>query len=511
MSSADIFDPSRDYRLDPAFHENFDVVDLTAVDLAARKAWPVILDEALRLLRPGGTLTFRASNTRLVSFFELMRRVWIWNGGRVELVEQRVEEDGVHEASLRLTHDTPRDATLASMDFVVITDGAEPARLDRFIASAREAASAGGIDYKILVCSSSQIDTGLLAQYGDDCETLITQERFPGWITRRKNLAAAHCRSENVLIVHDRYWLAPGFLEHVKQYGPDYSVLICRQIEPDGTRFPDLVATADDAVTTSAGLLEYDDWSPNVYMNGGAILAKRAVLTACPWNELLLWGQFEDVEWTRRLRDHGFEPRFSRLPTLVTTVPRDGYVEGFEPIPQDAARYIAPGRSLEGRNQFVPLARWLTSISLAGADPGQVALRTGVALDGAWSVGPDGARLPANRHGLIFFRPTTSVRRGALRLVVTGPEEPGLWTVGRQPLRTRRLPGRRVIVVVPPKLVRNDGAVRLTVVSPVDMSVRRIRIVHETGIPGGRARSRARKLWSRISRVWGGKEDGLSH
>lgn len=481
-SSNDIFNPTGDYRNTSDKHESFDVVDITSVDLAEHQAWPVILDEALRLLRPQGVLTLRSSNSRFVSSFEIMRRVWTWNSGRVLLLGHETAEGGSHQLSLRLTHDLPRYPTLSSMDFVVITDGSDIARIDRFIASARQAATDGGIAYKILIASSFAVDTTRLIAYQGDCELLVVPEAFPGWITRRKNQAVARCGAENILIVHDRYWVRHDFVKLVREYGPDYSVLICRQITANGERFPDLVTTSSETVTTSSGLLEYGQWGPYVYVNGGAILAKKEILEACPWNELLLWGEFEDVEWTRRLRNSGLEPRFARLPTLFTEAPRENYADAFEPVSAHHSHYIVPGDRAQSQTLTTPATCWGRLHSLVGIDAGEVALRSGISFGGGWKIGADGARLPPGQEGIIFFRPPVRVRKGFVSMLFGGVSSGSCWKVGSVPLSGSVLLGGWGRIIIPANVVRDDGAIRIVVTSSKEMHLNGIRIFHRVAI-----------------------------
>ncbi len=400
----------RDCRL-PGHHQAFSEVDLTSENLAGHKLWPVILDEALRLLAPDGRLILRTGNTRLGSYHEIMRRIFRWSEGRV-LLEKSEGVAGGEEivASVRLTHDVRRTAAVDAVDFVVLTDGQRSDRVERFIASVRRASSTR-VGYRIIVASPCLIDVGSIGNWADDCLLYVDAAGADRIAERKNRVVEAVCRAETVLLVHDRYAVSEAFWSELEAFGGDFSVLICGQTLQSGARFPDLVATASDIITTRAVQLEYGDWSPYVYVNGGAVLAKRKTLLEVPWNPLLQWGAHEDVEWTRRLRDAGVEPRLCRHAVLISLPPRQGYREGFEQLPGDGDVYLAGGLLEEGLMRHLPAPERRRRGDFDGSSRSEVALRSGIVLGDGWATGPGGALLESGREGRVSLRLPPSSRR----------------------------------------------------------------------------------------------------
>ena len=399
-------------------HQSYDEVDLSQRDLTMFKSWPVILDEALRLLAPRGILTLTVSDSRLGSMFDVMRRIYRWSKGHVSLIHH-AESRGLNTFSIRLTHEVRRHSSDRDMDFVIITDGEKPDRIDRLIASVRENANYLS-KYKIIVSSpKADIPTRCHA-WGKDC-VLLDDSAYPSeLIGLRKNLAVQAATSEMILTLHDRYRLSSTFVKEVQNFGSDFSVVICRQVDENGERFPDLVTTASDRITSRTAIVEYGDWNSGVYVNGGAVLAQREILTRVPWNPLLGWGQREDVEWTRRLRDEGHEPRFCRSAVLVTLPPRAGYLTHFEPSAPTTSRYAAPGVAADSLTVYSPALNRKRRHKLRGRDRGEVSLKTGIFLSPHWALDGTSARLPGSCTGTLGFRIEGGPPSAHMRIFVWG-------------------------------------------------------------------------------------------
>ncbi len=135
VASAAIYDGAADHRLPPELHQSFDLVYLVERDLGRLKTWPLVLDEALRLLAPGGRLVVRMTNTPLCSVFELKHQVFAW--GRTRAWFEHTCEDGATLFGVHHDRTERRPASLTGFSFGVITDGRRPEQLAAFLASVR--------------------------------------------------------------------------------------------------------------------------------------------------------------------------------------------------------------------------------------------------------------------------------------------------------------------------------------------------------------------------------------
>jgi hypothetical protein len=397
-ASARIYDPNCDFRESPEAHGAFDAVVLVEQDFAC-KQWPLILDEALRLLKPGcpTTLILRGSESALLTISELAAFLRRRSSVDVEIRSQHT--NGTHDFTYVLTcHRTDATPTLDSMEFALITDGKRMEKVHRFITSVKAIDGIESIDWTVAVCGPVAIASEL-DQYGPRIRLVPepAEHAGQGWITRKKNLIVASGTAENVLVAHDRYEVPPEFLGALRGYGADFDVLIPAQHDMNGDRFPDWVALSSAWSWTRIGMLEYDDYHPNMYVNGGAVIAKRAVLTETPWSELLFWNQGEDIELTRILGERGVTPRLARQVALLVTDARPGYTQAFGRYPMLRDRYATlPGTAgLATREESpYPLGQW---VSLAATDVNLLADQGVVAPAADWELTPDGA-VPQSSH-----------------------------------------------------------------------------------------------------------------
>lgn len=404
-SSNLILDPKADYRMPASFHQAFDLVYLVEKDLGKIKAWPLVVDEALRLLRPGGMLVIRMTNSRLCSIFELKHQLFMW--GNLSPEFEFVCDDGAIQFAVKNRAFAPRPTGLDSFSFGVITDGKRQSQLFAFLDSVREMRRRGHQRVEMLVCGPAAIRSEVEARYPgivmvDDDGEFTAQ----GWITRKKNQLIARATGENVVIAHDRYTVAPDFLESLHEFGGDFACVVCKQLRPDGRRFPDWVALGSAWSWTAPAMLEYGDWSRHLYINGGIIIAKTALLRSIPWNELLFWNQAEDVELTRRLRAAGHVPRFARGVSATSHVTRHGTMESFEPMPTNADRQLIPGPLHATAEMVTPGLPYATRV-VFGAIWNSNAAACGVSHGETWTLRSDGMYLPRGCFGEIAFRLAT--------------------------------------------------------------------------------------------------------
>jgi hypothetical protein len=67
ISDMKVYDPKYDYRLSSEYHRSFSKVYLHEILISEMKPWPLILDEACRLLAPEGKLYIRFYDNKLFS------------------------------------------------------------------------------------------------------------------------------------------------------------------------------------------------------------------------------------------------------------------------------------------------------------------------------------------------------------------------------------------------------------------------------------------------------------
>jgi hypothetical protein len=382
-TAPELYDPESDFRLPAEDHGAFDVVYLTERDLGLVKQWPLVLDEALRLAADGGLLVLRFTQGPFASIFELKDLLRAWSGGDLALESERTWPDTPQTYLLRLRVRRTPVTPVRTVTLGVITDGRKPSSVSSFVESAVRMERPDGVEVEVVVCGPAGSVDHLTV--GRDLTRLVEQpDEFTslGWITRKKNLVVQESRGELVVVAHDRYTFATDFLTELLELGPDVSVVVCRQETVDGRRFPDWVTIGAAWAFAGVGMLPYGDWSPEGYVNGGVMIARREVLVEHPWNELLFWNQAEDVELSRRMRAGGVVPRLARRVRVHTVLSRQDQMSAFEVLPFRPDAYPRPGNG----------ARYEIGREVRLDGPGVlgVASAAGVGLPSGWSPQRDG-------------------------------------------------------------------------------------------------------------------------
>lgn len=391
-----LFDPHRDFRLAPELHQKYDLVFLVERDLAAIKQWPLVLDEALRAAKPGGILLVRLIESGLLSIFQLANAIEKWTGGRYDLIDQ-VSDNGRFLLAVRLTHETRRPASPDDFAFALITDGKKPGSVSTFVDSVLALPPPVTAEsHEILICGPASVMTDLGAR-SSRVRWIPQPEQFSdlGWITRKKNLLVEAATRENIVVAHDRYAIPADFITRVADFGGDFDVMAPRQTSMTGQPLPDWVTLSDHLNWSTPGWLEFGDYHPFGYVNGGVIIAKTERLKRTRWSELLFWGQAEDIDLSRRLQDAGVTPRPARNVNLLSEPPRGGFVEGFERIAWVEGFYPrSPRPDREHVSTTGPMALSLTSTAFVrvgepfgfeGQDSVRKAVDAGYILGHGWS------------------------------------------------------------------------------------------------------------------------------
>lgn len=190
-----------------------------------------------------------------------------------------------------------------NFSFCITTTYDDPEKITDVIQSIRDLKMP---EYEILFIGdqnkSKQI--GMLPPGDDILHILFDETEKTGWITKKKNILIDRAKYENVVMMHDYYVFDKDWYNNFMLFGNDWDVCTNAQLLLNGKRhFTDWVVW-DDPVFPRYTSLHYDDWSRTRYMyiSGGYFLLKKQVGIDNPFNENLVHGDAEDVEWSLRVR-----------------------------------------------------------------------------------------------------------------------------------------------------------------------------------------------------------------
>jgi hypothetical protein len=353
-----IFNPTAGYRLPPHLHGRHDHVDISVRDLGTERAWPLIIDEAMRLISSKGTIRFAFFDPQYCEFFELASFLENCSDGGVRLKDIQLGNGEKYEPSQKPKHrlvtievERPnQDRTTDDVSFAIISGGQnfdllrnQILSIDRITRTATQAA-------EILVCGPKSVNEQL-AEITPECQTIVASEishvsedfRFAAhpWITGKKNKLVASCKYPNIVLTHERYRFPSTFHSDLALWGGDYSILVPKAITTDGQRYPDWIAQERPWRLGHNGLVEYSDYHPGMFNNGGIFVAKTALLKDHSFSEILFWHEAEDVELSRRLYNHGICLRIAPSISVISSETTPAYKDGFVPLEPSADSYAS--------------------------------------------------------------------------------------------------------------------------------------------------------------------------
>lgn len=130
------------------------------------------------------------------------------------------------------------------------------------------------------------------------------------WITKKKNVITHEAKYENIVYLHDYIKLLDGWYNGQLVAGNEFKIRMDKIINNNGERFRDWCIWPHnnndmDNIIGRDCLIPYDikHLSKYMYISGSYWVAKKDVMMRYPLNELLGWGEGEDVLWSKQVRE----------------------------------------------------------------------------------------------------------------------------------------------------------------------------------------------------------------
>lgn len=303
-------------------------------NVCAYSNWRVILDEVWTLLADGAKVSFGAKTTKYVSLHQLLSYVFLalnrcFDGVQIASVEPATKWVN-YSFSIGKRRNFAATEQHRRWSFGLIVDGQNTESFAQLLTSIELAFKFHCDDCELIINGPVQNYLEYIEESRIQIKVLhsdILDERL-AWITRKKNDIVAAARYDNIAIFHNRYSIAEKWLEYFDEFGYDFAVVCGRQLY-EAVPFYDWVASGNAWAPSWSLPLEADDFHPNIYVNGGFIVAKTSVLREIPLNDFLFWNQCEDVEHSRRVLNAGITPRYMASPVTKILFFRTGYESGF--------------------------------------------------------------------------------------------------------------------------------------------------------------------------------------
>ena len=122
-----------------------------------------------------------------------------------------------------------------------------------------------------------------------------------GWITKKKNLITENASSDIIIYCHDYLVFDKDWYLEWDKFGWNWDIAMNRIETHIGDRAVDWMGLPTDKKYGNV-LLPYDyNNLKGMYIPGNFWLAKKEIMVKYPLDERLVWGQSEDIEWSKRV------------------------------------------------------------------------------------------------------------------------------------------------------------------------------------------------------------------
>lgn len=225
---------------------------------------------------------------------------------RLEILTLRRRMELLHEFGKTLHQASPSSHRQSfkpeGYSFGIITNGQRPEKLGKLIESIEHQQLAHG-RFEILIAGSVR-----------DLQESEQMSLFPmddaaaeGRLGAMRNVLAQNAHFNKFVSLDDDFLLHPGWAEAVDQLQEDFDVATGIILNPDLSRYCDWVNIIEDYTFLRAYHETFDKCQ---YVTGGYGIYKDFVLLEHSWNAELGFYQGEDVSFSRRLFDAGYQLKF---------------------------------------------------------------------------------------------------------------------------------------------------------------------------------------------------------
>jgi len=162
--------------------------------------------------------------------------------------------------------------------------------------------------YEIIVIGNTKIE------YKSNFKKIHFDENVKlGWITKKKNLITLNASYDFVVYMHDYYSFDVNWYVETINFGIDFDICMNRIENLDGTRYHDWCLWVDNNSILDPLIEKYrvalipyraKNVIKYMYIPGGYWIARKEFMRLNPLNEELCWGEGEDVEWSKRIRNN---------------------------------------------------------------------------------------------------------------------------------------------------------------------------------------------------------------
>ncbi len=292
-----------------------ETLDFTFIeDIAETKFYPIILKEMLIYTKVNGFIIIKLKENKQLFFNKLVKEA-------TNLFQEKaaLRKEDKKNKILVFQKTNPllkKEDSINNWTFGIITNGKKTDWIEEQINAIRKLNIP---KYEIIIC-------GKYKEIKEKDINYIFFKKFDtGWITGQKNKILEEAKYENVVVMHDRIVPSKDFYNGMKKYGNFFEVLSCKILNDEGKRCGDWITHGSKfKKAPRLGLLDYEDWDENGWIDGGLYILKKSVWKKAQWDEALFWNQGEDLKLMQDWKKRGIIQRFNNFSSCKTLSWRHG-------------------------------------------------------------------------------------------------------------------------------------------------------------------------------------------
>ncbi|MFN3234210.1 MAG: hypothetical protein ACE365_02195 [Gammaproteobacteria bacterium] len=312
-----LLNPEKNFRAESDKHGTYSVAWIYEHQLFNSENWPLLLDEAICLLKESGTLVCRIRDNLEGTVIELKSYLHRNPCLNAQLSQQFKTEEGETICVFDIARNDFARRYSRDWSIGILTNGK---KTDTVVALIEKAIHLSTNDMKIEFIVAGPFEPNLTSKPHLVKVVNTSTNDSLARISEKKFNIAANANLENVAIFHDRYLIEDNFFEGFNQFGYDFNFLTISQSYEDGSFFPGYAALSETQLKWKVPMFHKNPGKlfPGHYINGGVMIFKKTVLEKIQLNPLLLHNEAEDVEMSFVLRTNGVIPRINIFSSAIT-------------------------------------------------------------------------------------------------------------------------------------------------------------------------------------------------
>ncbi|MDA9287272.1 hypothetical protein N9P72_00060 [Amylibacter sp.] len=190
--------------------------------------------------------------------------------------------------------------SISKWSFGIISDGRKNDKVTALISSIINQKIP---NFEVIICGLYSIPNEFLDTDIVVLDDIILEEDLRAPTPAKKNKIVKKAKYNNLCILHDRFILPNNWYSNFESHGNYFDALCMPTIDLHGNRFRVDWMSFNYPITQlkkQNRSLKYSEWTPEVIIQGGILVAKRDLILKFMFDERLHWEELEDMQLSKQ-------------------------------------------------------------------------------------------------------------------------------------------------------------------------------------------------------------------